>query len=110
MNWGNNSLVYSAHIPGTKSRSRSIHRSRLLNEFAAHERVAGFARDVFLLLISALLYPVLGVLVVSKHALAYAVFVLSTGEHATNSPADTFYPSNVEFLESCLTFFQVRFN
>ena len=51
--------------------------------------------------------PVLGALVVSKHALAYAVFVLSTGEHATNSPADTFYPSNVEFLESCLTFFQV---
>ena len=85
----------------------ALHRSRLLNEFAAHERVAGFARDVFLLLISALLYPVLAVLVVAKHALAYAVFVLSTGEHATNSPADTFYPSNVEFLESCLTFFQV---
>ena len=86
----------------------ALHRSRLLNEFAAHERVAGFARDLFLLLISALLFPVLGVLVVAKHALAYAVFLLSTGEHATNSPPDTFYPSNVEFLESCLTFFQVR--
>ena len=85
----------------------ALHRSRLLNEFAAHERVAGFARDLFLLLISALLYPVLGVLVVAKHALAYAVFLLSTGEHATNSPPDTFYPSNVEFLESCLSFFQV---
>ena len=85
----------------------ALHRSRLLNEFAAHERVAGFARDLFLLLISALLYPVLGVLVVTKHALAYAVFLLSTGEHATNSPPDTFYPSNVEFLESCLSFFQV---
>ena len=86
----------------------ALHRTRLQNEFAAHEKVAGFARDVFLLLISALLYPVLGVLVVLKHALAYAVFVLSTGEHATNSPADTFYPSNVKFLDSCLTFFQVQ--
>ncbi len=71
--------------------------------------VAKYARDLFLLLISALLFPVLCVPLVLKHALAYAVFALSGGEHATDSQRDTLYPTSVDFLEACLAFFQITF-